>query len=284
MTDSYVSSSIFDYPDVLHHLTVYLSVTDLKSLSLTQSSVTDPCQQRIYQRVSIDQRNAEKLCKSRLAISVVSLTVLFSHEENDTLSISDQDYWCNLHNLQNLTIRNETIDAKYLIISFESFQTLLSFHGFSIRIVFSGGLPSTLKDMAIDGCQVKNLPSLSGGWQSQAWEESYSSKSLPILPDSLTSLVISNSRLTSLPDPLPPSLSHLDCRDNYLEVLPKSLPPRLLHLNCSGNQLSSIPRLPQSLSELICKDNNLTSLPNNESTELPSHQTALPTGLKTLLE
>jgi len=82
----------------------------------------------------------------------------------------------------------------------------------------------------------------------------------PPLPDTLTSVVFTNNKLTTLP----------------------SLPSRLTHLFCGANKLTSLPDLPQPLKEIYCSENNLETLPklhnnlkvlsstNNKLTHLPT--------------
>ncbi|ECW0887704.1 E3 ubiquitin--protein ligase [Salmonella enterica subsp. enterica] len=113
--------------------------------------------------------------------------------------------------------------------------------------------------------------------------------SLPPLPPGLRELEISGNQLTSLP-PLPPGLRELEVSGNQLTSLPP-LPPGLQVLTVSGNQLTSLPTLPPGLQVLTVDGNpHLTSLPalppelqdlsvsDNRLTSLP----VLPPGLQTL--
>ncbi|EBR3786923.1 E3 ubiquitin--protein ligase [Salmonella enterica] len=113
--------------------------------------------------------------------------------------------------------------------------------------------------------------------------------SLPPLPPGLRELEISGNQLTSLP-PLPPGLRELEVSGNQLTSLPP-LPPGLQVLTVSGNQLTSLPTLPPGLQVLTVDGNpHLTSLPalppelqdlsvsDNRLTSLPE----LPPGLQTL--
>ncbi|PDN36419.1 NEL-type E3 ubiquitin ligase domain-containing protein [Salmonella enterica] len=109
------------------------------------------------------------------------------------------------------------------------------------------------------------------------------------LPAHITTLVIPDNNLTSLPA-LPPELRTLEVSGNQLTSLPV-LPPGLCKLWIFGNQLTSLPVLPPGLQELSVSDNQLASLPalpselcklwayNNRLTSLP----ALPSGLKELI-
>ncbi|EPS4685093.1 type III secretion system effector E3 ubiquitin transferase SspH1, partial [Salmonella enterica subsp. enterica] len=93
--------------------------------------------------------------------------------------------------------------------------------------------------------------------------------SLPELPEGLRELEVSgNLQLTSLPS-LPQGLQKLWAYNNWLVSLP-TLPPGLGDLAVSNNQLTSLPEMPPALRELRVSGNNLTSLP------------ALPSGLQTL--
>ncbi len=113
--------------------------------------------------------------------------------------------------------------------------------------------------------------------------------SLPALPPELRTLEVSGNQLTSLPV-LPPGLLELSIFSNPLTHLP-ALPSGLCKLWIFGNQLTSLPMLPSGLQELSVSDNQLASLPalpselcklwayNNQLTSLP----ALPSGLKELI-
>lgn len=93
--------------------------------------------------------------------------------------------------------------------------------------------------------------------------------SLPELPEGLRELEVSgNLQLTSLPS-LPQGLQKLRAYNNWLASLP-TLPPGLGDLAVSNNQLTSLPEMPPALRELRVSGNNLTSLP------------ALPSGLQKL--
>ncbi|HIA0885048.1 TPA: type III secretion system effector E3 ubiquitin transferase SspH1 [Salmonella enterica subsp. enterica] len=104
--------------------------------------------------------------------------------------------------------------------------------------------------------------------------------SLPELPEGLRELEVSgNLQLTSLPS-LPQGLQKLWAYNNWLVSLP-TLPPGLGDLAVSNNQLTSLPEMPPALRELRVSGNNLTSLPslpqglqklwayNNRLTSLP---------------
>ncbi|EHE2942595.1 E3 ubiquitin--protein ligase [Salmonella enterica] len=102
-------------------------------------------------------------------------------------------------------------------------------------------------------------------------------------------LNVGESGLTTLPDCLPAHITTLVIPDNNLTSLP-ALPPELRTLEVSGNQLTSLPALPSGLKELIVSGNRLTSLPvlpselkelmvsGNRLTSLPM----LPSGLLSL--
>ncbi|ECF2434722.1 E3 ubiquitin--protein ligase [Salmonella enterica subsp. enterica serovar Weltevreden] len=113
--------------------------------------------------------------------------------------------------------------------------------------------------------------------------------SLPALPPELRTLEVSGNQLTSLPA-LPPGLLELSIFSNPLTHLP-ALPSGLCKLWIFGNQLTSLPVLPSGLQELSVSDNQLASLPalpselcklwayNNQLTSLP----VLPSELKELM-
>ncbi|EJJ3338510.1 SPI-2 type III secretion system effector E3 ubiquitin transferase SspH2 [Salmonella enterica] len=112
--------------------------------------------------------------------------------------------------------------------------------------------------------------------------------SLPALPPELRTLEVSGNQLTSLLV-LPPGLLELSIFSNPLTHLP-ALPSGLCKLWIFGNQLTSLPVLPPGLQELSVSDNQLASLPalpselcklwayNNQLTSLPM----LPSGLQEL--
>ncbi|EJU1522001.1 SPI-2 type III secretion system effector E3 ubiquitin transferase SspH2 [Salmonella enterica] len=112
--------------------------------------------------------------------------------------------------------------------------------------------------------------------------------SLPALPPELRTLEVSGNQLTSLPA-LPPGLLELSIFSNPLTHLP-ALPSGLCKLWIFGNQLTSLLVLPSGLQELSVSDNQLASLPalpselcklwayNNQLTSLP----VLPSGLQEL--
>ncbi|EJJ4169169.1 SPI-2 type III secretion system effector E3 ubiquitin transferase SspH2 [Salmonella enterica] len=112
--------------------------------------------------------------------------------------------------------------------------------------------------------------------------------SLPALPPELRTLEVSGNQLTSLPV-LPPGLLELSIFSNPQTHLP-ALPSGLCKLWIFGNQLTSLPVLPPGLQELSVSDNQLASLPalpselcklwayNNQLTSLPT----LPSGLQEL--
>ncbi len=112
--------------------------------------------------------------------------------------------------------------------------------------------------------------------------------SLPALPPELRTLEVSGNQLTSLPV-LPPGLLELSIFSNPLTHLP-ALPSGLCKLWIFGNQLTSLPVLPPGLQELSVSDNQLASLPalpselcklwayNNQLPSLP----LLPSGLQEL--
>ena len=83
--------------------------------------------------------------------------------------------------------------------------------------------------------------------------------SLPALPKYLTYLNLASDQLTSLPL-LPSSLTTLWCNENQLSSLP-TLPSGLTFLKCSVNKLTSLPTLPLGLANLDCSYNQLINLP-----------------------
>ncbi|EOB1208018.1 NEL-type E3 ubiquitin ligase domain-containing protein [Salmonella enterica subsp. houtenae serovar 43:z4] len=82
-------------------------------------------------------------------------------------------------------------------------------------------------------------------------------------------LNVGESGLTTLPDCLPAHITTLVIPDNNLTSLP-ALPSGLKELIVSGNRLTSLPALPSELEELMVSGNRLTRLP------------VLPSGLRSL--
>lgn len=91
---------------------------------------------------------------------------------------------------------------------------------------------------------------------------------LPLLPNSLDTLICDGNKIDSLPI-LPSNLLYLSCNNNSLDSL-MALPNTIKKIYCLNNQIEYIQNLPDSLQILYCNENNLNSLPN------------LPAGLKVL--
>ncbi|EJG2718839.1 type III secretion system effector E3 ubiquitin transferase SspH1 [Salmonella enterica] len=119
--------------------------------------------------------------------------------------------------------------------------------------------------------------------------------SLPELPEGLRELEVSgNLQLTSLPT-LPPGLGDLAVSNNQLTSLPE-MPPALRELRVSGNNLTSLPALPSGLQKLWAYNNRLTSLPemspglqeldvsHNQLTRLPQSLTGLSSAARVYLD
>lgn len=109
-------------------------------------------------------------------------------------------------------------------------------------------------------------------------------------------LNVGASGLTTLPDRLPPHITTLVIPDNNLTSLPE-LPEGLRELEVSGNlQLTSLPSLPQGLQKLWAYNNWLASLPtlppglgdlavsNNQLTSLPQSLTGLSSAARVYLD
>ncbi|EID0530990.1 type III secretion system effector E3 ubiquitin transferase SspH1 [Salmonella enterica] len=118
--------------------------------------------------------------------------------------------------------------------------------------------------------------------------------SLPSLPQGLQKLWAYNNWLTSLPT-LPPGLGDLAVSNNQLTSLPE-MPPALRELRVSGNNLTSLPALPSGLQKLWAYNNRLTSLPemspglqeldvsHNQLTRLPQSLTGLSSAARVYLD
>lgn len=82
--------------------------------------------------------------------------------------------------------------------------------------------------------------------------------SIPLrLPSHITTLDISNNKLTSLPN-LPPNLCHLNAGRNRLLSLPTVYPPSLVTIKVNNNDLKSLPVFPVTLREINVSWNKLT--------------------------
>ncbi|EFU1021723.1 E3 ubiquitin--protein ligase [Salmonella enterica] len=75
-------------------------------------------------------------------------------------------------------------------------------------------------------------------------------------------LNVGGAGLTTLPDRLPPHITTLVIPDNHLTSLPP-LPPGLRELEISGNQLTRLPELPSELQWLFARNCQLTRLPES---------------------
>ncbi|EAS9650509.1 type III secretion system effector E3 ubiquitin transferase SspH1 [Salmonella enterica] len=115
------------------------------------------------------------------------------------------------------------------------------------------------------------------------------------LPPHITTLVIPDNNLTSLPE-LPEGLRELEVSGNLqLTSLPE-MPPALRELRVSGNNLTSLPALPSGLQKLWAYNNRLTSLPemspglqeldvsHNQLTRLPQSLTGLSSAARVYLD
>ncbi|WP_140320523.1 NEL-type E3 ubiquitin ligase domain-containing protein, partial [Salmonella enterica] len=114
------------------------------------------------------------------------------------------------------------------------------------------------------------------------------------LPAHITTLVIPDNNLTSLPA-LPPELRTLEVSGNQLTSLPV-LPPGLLELSIFSNPLTHLPALPSGLQKLWAYNNRLTSLPemppglqeldvsHNQLTRLPQSLTGLSSAARVYLD
>ncbi|WP_366537822.1 NEL-type E3 ubiquitin ligase domain-containing protein [Salmonella enterica] len=109
-------------------------------------------------------------------------------------------------------------------------------------------------------------------------------------------LNVGASGLTTLPDRLPPHITTLVIPDNNLTSLPE-LPEGLRELEVSGNlQLTSLPSLPPGLQKLWAYNNRLASLPemspglqeldvsHNQLTRLPQSLTGLSSAARVYLD
>ena len=124
-------------------------------------------------------------------------------------------------------------------------------------------LPKTLKHLSCSVNPLDSLPILNDSLETLICENT-SITNLPNLPNSLTHISCYGNSLMKLPT-LPNSLHTLNCTYTNLDSLP-TLPPSLKRLACDGNSLISLPTIPDSLTHLICSNNLLTTLPTLPST------------------
>ena len=110
----------------------------------------------------------------------------------------------------------------------------------------------------------KSISDLSGIQYFSSLDSLYGSynflTTLPILPNSLIYIDISNNQITNL-SALPNSLIYIDVSNNQITSLP-ALPNSLQYFNSDFNyHLNSLPALPNTLQYLYCPYNSLTTLP-----------------------
>ena len=80
--------------------------------------------------------------------------------------------------------------------------------------------------------------------------------SLPILPNSLTTLHCSHNNITHLPDVLPPNMESLICGFNQITEIPENLPESLECLGCSGTMITKLPDIiPPNIKLIFFSDN-----------------------------
>lgn len=83
--------------------------------------------------------------------------------------------------------------------------------------------------------------------------------SLPIFPDSLTSLTLSNINRTTF-NTIPPLVKTLDLSNNNLIAIP-TIPSGITAVDLSKNNLITIPTLPSGITYLNLSNNKLSSIP-----------------------
>jgi Leucine-rich repeat (LRR) protein len=120
----------------------------------------------------------------------------------------------------------------------------------------------SLRTFGIIEAPITSLPVLPNSLDTLICKYCTNLSSLPTLPGSLAYLDCSGDIIISLPA-LPGSLAYLECSGNYFSSLP-ALPNSLTYLDCSGmgfQTITSLPPLPASLTYLDCSANQITSLP-----------------------
>ena len=83
--------------------------------------------------------------------------------------------------------------------------------------------------------------------------------SIPPIPRSVILLSIYNNQVTSV-NSLPNTLKYLIVNNNPITVI-DSLPNQLISLSCSFTSLRSLPPLPNTLEQLVCANNKISVLP-----------------------
>ena len=72
-------------------------------------------------------------------------------------------------------------------------------------------------------------------------------REIPVLPDSITDLIIEDCSVEKLPEVWPSKLKHLSLYRNYIEEFPKNLPKSLKHLCLAENPITKIGVLHEGL-------------------------------------
>ena len=118
-------------------------------------------------------------------------------------------------------------------------------------------LPPKLIEVACINTSCKTLPPLPQTLRKLGWNGS-EIESL-ILPPSLKSLNLYNSKLNKLPE-LPATLEILSCEKTNITQYPP-LPDTLFHFNCSLTSITRLPRLPPNLTYLDINRTPIRELP-----------------------
>ncbi|KAI9137806.1 hypothetical protein BKA69DRAFT_1127902 [Paraphysoderma sedebokerense] len=267
-----------EFADILPVIAGFLSIEDLKNLSLTHSRFLYPSRIFLLNSISIagDQLND---LKDRQFISLIKKITVHA--------LPDAEQWGQkyeklvsevLPNIQHFVLR----DLKRGVLFSESFlKGLRTLECYNIDVRYLIWLPAQLERLTLVRCGLLKLPNpLPLNLRHLDCADNRIS-SLPALPPSLVILNTSINNLNSLLD-LPLSIQVLDLSDNAelseVPALPNSLrhfkckgtaitfhtssplPPNLQTLDCACCQLTTLPDLPDSLTTLNCSGNRLTTL------------------------
>ncbi|KAI9139291.1 hypothetical protein BKA69DRAFT_1040201 [Paraphysoderma sedebokerense] len=280
MTDGLASKIIFDYPDILDTLFRYLTNSDIKNLSLTNSCFKYLAKPTLFARCSPTVENLHEFAASSVAQYVRKLEI--QQIENYLFDTNDNTFWHNMPRLDDLVVHSGLSSTNMMGEVRVSYDMLAKLGLFTARVQIvelPKVLPDTLEHLELSQCEtVKNSEVLSTFKHSLTLYETnlqslrtlhsslthleivnYGGIELSNLPPSLISLTWKSDR-KDFPKMLPAVLQYLDCACSDLISLPH-LPGGLKYLDCSFNHLLSIGNVPSTLELLICDGNNLEFLP-----------------------
>lgn len=162
------------------------------------------------------------------------------------------------------------------------YENNIEIHENLVPTDYFDSLPEDLENISLVDKKINFIPNLSQFTNLLTLSLSRCSiKTLPILPNSLQTLIITRTELEYLPNLDNTRLEYIVCSHNKLTSLPK-FPNTSIMLIMSYNKLTAITNLPDSLEEIILSNNQIKKIqhfPNNATsinvnynllTELPT--------------